>query len=241
MHIKNIFIVSALLLLVVGCGQFSEEPNVNNSTNDKNVHQSLEELVEQGVEIARAGDLSLLATKQGNVFKGITLQTKAISKTFPWTSLTTYYPDFPSIHVVDVDGDGKIIVILLKETGTGFHIQEIHVLNFEDLNEIVPEVENPLKYIEEKVTSKIIKNNGKVTLIVECNDKIIEKTFNESDAGVWNEHVAFGGIVRFKLHNNHIYAEIPGTVASTWYVVTAIVEYGPNLNVVNVTIEDIDQ
>ncbi|WP_347490008.1 hypothetical protein ABDB91_02305 [Desulfoscipio sp. XC116] len=245
MVFRKALLICALMLVVAGCGESTNKPEVNNNTESAPVtEQTSSEAKENQMELAKTDDVVLLANKQseGGMFKEITVQTECKSKTFPWvnTSNPTYVP---IAHITDVNKDGRkeIVVILTTGTGTGVHLEEIHVLNRENLTEIIPGVENPFDAIYKKVGSKISKNNGKVNVVVEWDDKKIEKTYNESDAGVWNKGVGFGGIVNYQLHNNNIYAIVPGSIATTWYVVVAIVEYGPDLKVRNITIKDMDK
>ncbi|WP_347490002.1 hypothetical protein ABDB91_02270 [Desulfoscipio sp. XC116] len=212
-----------------------------------NTDQNLAEAIkgeENQMELAKTDDVVLLANKQseGGMFKEITVQTECKSKTFPWvnTSNPTYVP---IAHITDVNKDGRkeIVVILTTGTGTGVHLEEIHVLNRENLTEIIPGVENPFDAIYKKVGSKISKNNGKVNVVVEWDDKKIEKTYNESDAGVWNKGVGFGGFVNYQLHNNNIYAIVPGFATPSLTVVEAIVEYDSDFKARSITVKDIDE
>lgn len=242
---KKALFICALMVLVAGCGEKAEneKPKADNNFQQRLIKQQTSvRSGENKVELDKTGDVTLLANKQadGDMFTEITLQTKDKSKTFPWTSMSKYYPEDPSVNIADVDADGKeeVIVILLKATGTGICLEEIHVLNKEDLTEIM--IEDPLDAIEKKVNSKITKSNGKVNVVIEWDDKKIEKSYKESEAGVWNEYVFWGGIMKYQLHNNKIYAIVPGSVATTWYVVVAIVEYGPDLKARTITVKDLD-
>jgi len=199
---------------------------------------------ENKMELSKIDDVVMLANKQadGGMFKEITVRTKDKSKTFPWVNVTnpTYYP---TVSIADVNADGKeeVVVFLTTGYGTGVHVQKIHILDKDNLTEILPGIGNPLDTIKKKVNSKITKDNGKVQVDVKWNSKKIEKTYNELDAGVWNDYVAFGGVVEYQLHNNKIYAIVPGNVATTWYVVVAIVEYGPDFKAKNITVKDMDK
>ncbi|MNO97542.1 hypothetical protein D3C76_892530 [compost metagenome] len=220
-------------MVVTGCGDAIE-----NSETSKSSGMSMEAPRENAVELAKADGITITANKEvdNGMFNEITVQFENYSKTFSWGNVTneTYYP---IVKVADVDTDGKeeIIIILTKGYGTGLHEQEIHVLNIEGLTEMM--VDDPIKSIKEKVSSKILKENGKVKVIVNFNNKEIEKTYNETDAGSWNEEVGFGSIVEYDVSDNQITATVPGSVSPAEFAVTATVEYGSDLKVKNITIK----
>lgn len=230
------------MLVVAGCGENTEKPGVNNNSEPTRVEQQASAgLDENKLELAKAGDVTLLTNKQSDndIFKEITVRTKDKSKTFPWVNVTnsTYYP---IVNITDVNADGKkeVVVFCSTGTGTGFHEQEIHVLNKEDLTEII--VENPFETIRKKVNSKITKNNGKVNVVVKWDGKKIEKTYNESDAVQWEDRVFFPRVT-YQLVDNTIYAIMVGYTTPALVAVVAIVEYGSDLKARNITVKDIDK
>lgn len=73
-----------------------------------------------------------------------------------------------------------------------------------------------------------------------CN--IIEKTYKESDAGVWNDNVVFGNIVKYTAYENKVYAFVPGSFSfGGFYEVEVVIEYGPDLKARKITVEDISK
>lgn len=193
---------------------------------------------ESMIEIASADDVRILANDDANsdVFKEIVVETKDSSKSFPWVNVMnpSYYPN---VNLLDVDEDGKdeILIILTSGHGAGSQVQEIHVLNKEDLSELA--VEDPLKAIESQISSTITKSNGNVHVLVELNGEKLDKTYQESDAGIWNERVAFGTIVNYEIQNNQLIANVPGAVSPAEFAITALVEYGPDLKVQHISIK----
>lgn len=187
--------------------------------------------IETMIEIANVDEVTLLARDNDrDIFQDIVVETKDMSKSFPWTNVTnpTYYPD---IHILDVDEDGKdeIVILLSVGYGTDTYVQDIHILNMEDLSE--QKIKDPLEAIKSQVTSTITKNNGNVHVLVELNGEKVEQTYNETDAGLWNEKISFGAILKYEVTNGQIIAHVPGGVSPALYAVTAVVEYGPDLQV----------
>lgn len=111
----------------------------------------------------------------------------------------------------------------------------------EDLSEITG-MENPLEAISNNVSSTITKNHGQVYVKVEWAGNIIEKTYKESDAGVWNDKVAFGNILKYTVYENKVYAFVSGSLSfGGFYEVEAVIEYGPDLKARKITVEDISK
>lgn len=190
-----------------------------------------------GVVIAKTDRVTLYANEatEDGIYKGITLQTKENVHSFSWVNVTN--PTYaPTIHIVDADADGKNEVIIILTTGYGTNVlqQEIHVLNMEDLSEI--NIQDPIEAINKKVTSTINEKDGKVNVAIKWDGKVIEKSYNESDAGIWFDEVTFGSIIMYEIIDNKITASILGAVSPSGFPVTAFVEYNSDLRVDTITI-----
>jgi hypothetical protein len=133
------------------------------------------------------------------VYEGITVQTEQASKTFPWYTVTNETFG-PKVIEADINTDGEEEIIVILTTGTGLHVQEIHVLDQKDLSEIP--VEDPVAYLKQHVESVIPHENSKVTVEVKGNEQDYIMTFDETDVGVWNEQVSFGQIIRYNVTDN---------------------------------------
>ncbi|GAB6110235.1 M56 family metallopeptidase [Fusibacter bizertensis] len=182
------------------------------------------------------GKLYANSTNEG-IYKGITVETKDKSMTFSWINVTN--PTYaPTINVTDINNDGKeeVIIILITGYGTGVLQQEIHILNREDLYEL--NIQDPLEAIHKKVTSTIINKEGKVNVNLNWDGKVIEKSYSESDAGIWFDEVAFGAIINYEIIDNKITASIPGAVSPSEFPVLAFIEYTPELEIDTITILD---
>ncbi|GAA0356893.1 hypothetical protein [Bacillus horti] len=245
---KKVISIMIIAFLLTGCGVVNtnqEDENIDTSgtiqnENEQSPAQDESQIIESKEIIFSIEGVKLLADeKSDDVYKGITVQTEATSKTFPWYTVTneTYSPVVKKADVNE-DGTEEIVVILTIGTGTGAHVQEIHVLHQEDLSEIP--VEDPVAYLQQHVESSITHEvDGRVTVNVKWDDQEISMTFDESDVGVWNEFVSFGQIIRYDATDNKLRAELPGAVSPALFAVTATVEYDEKLEVSTITLTEI--
>lgn len=192
---------------------------------------------QNGVVIAETDRVTLYANDvtEDDMYEGITVQTKDNINAFSWVNVTN--PTYaPTINVVDAYADGKDEAIIILTTGYGTNVlqQEIHILNMEDLSEI--SIQDPIEAINKKVTSTITKNESKVNVIIKWDGRVIEKSYYESDAGIWFDEVTFGSIITYEVIGNKITANVPGAVSPSGFPVKAFVEYGSGLKVDTITI-----
>ncbi|WP_353094169.1 hypothetical protein [Tissierella praeacuta] len=104
----------------------------------------------------------------------------------------------------------------------------------EDLSEI--NTQDPIDEINKEVNSTITKKEGEVNVIIKWDGKVIEKSYNESDAGIWFDEVTFGSVIMYEIIDNKITASILGAVSPSGFPVTAFIEYGSDLRVDTITI-----
>jgi hypothetical protein len=223
--------IGMLTLMIIGSGVCSSIPEAAPTLQQPSVERSAPLMPEENKEqLAAVDDILLLSNKQpdSDMYQGITIQTNHLSRTFAWANVRneTYYP---TVHLADVNSDGadEIIVLLTEGTGTGVFEHEIHVLNKESLHEIP--IDNPIEYVNAQVTSHITQQEGKVKVIIEYGGNRLEKTYDQSYAGSWNEEVYWGMIVKYEISNNRITAIIPGSVSPAEFAATAMVSYGSDL------------
>lgn len=232
---KRTLCVLGLTLVVAGCGKSDElNPGVVSPPN-----QVSAESKDRNVELARTDNGIVISANnpaEGDVFKGITIQTKDQSKVFAWnTSSNPAY--YPTVKVGDfyIGNKDELAIILTKGHGTGVLQQEIHVLNLGDLSEIA--VENPIEAIKRDVKNKVTKGDNTITIELEADGARIKKEYEKSAAGSWSESVVFGDMVNFAIDGNKISASLPGAVSPASHIIaTAVVEYGNDLRVNRVSL-----
>lgn len=225
---KRTLCVIGLTLVVAGCGKTDDlKLEVVSSPN-----QVSAESKDKKIELARTDDGIVISANypaEGDLFKGITIQTKDQSKDFEWnTSSNRAY--YPTVKVGDfcIGYKNELAIILTKGHGTGVLQQEIHVLNLGDLSEIA--VENPIEAIKRDVKSKVTKGDKTIAIELEANGARIKREYERSAAGSWSENVVFGDTVNFAIDGNKISASLPGANSPASYIVaTAVVEYGNDL------------
>ena len=232
-----VFVFSIVIVAVITIGLISNSKDVEiigstDETADKII------ITQKGFVLAESDRVTLYANneKEG-MYERITVLTKDNSKTFSWANVTnqTYAP---TINISDINNDDKDEVIIILTTGYGTNVlqQEIHILNMEDLTEI--NLQNPIETINKKVTSTIAKNESNVDVSIKWDGNVIEKRYNESDAGIWFDKVEFGSIIKYEIIAGKITVIVPGAVSPSEFPVTVLVEYGPDFEVDTITIKD---
>lgn len=195
--------------------------------------------VETSIEIAKSNHVALIGLdNKDGAFHKIKINTSQLSKTFEWTNESN--PSFfPAIEEIDINGDqeDELVIILTTATGTGVNLQELHILKQSDLSEI--EYELPLDYINANIKHSITRDNGEVFVHVEGADQVINKTYKESDAGMWFDQVVFGSTVTYEVVDGVISATLSGNVSPGESAVSATVEYDSNMKIKSMTLTEI--
>ena len=202
--------------------------------NIKNIEGKwlIDDLIEMSVEI-------ILNKENNGMYEEITVRSGDNQKTFSWRNVTN--PTYAPIkYIADVDNDNKdeIILLLTTDYGTGVYVQDIHILNLEDLTEI--DIEDPVEAINNTVTSSIVADVNKVNVEVKWDDKILEKTYDESYTVNWFESVSFGSHIYYEVVGNKIVSRVSGAVSHSHFPYYVILEYEYDENLKAVNIEMVD-
>ncbi|CAH1208218.1 hypothetical protein PAECIP111893_02860 [Paenibacillus plantiphilus] len=181
------------------------------------------------------------------IIENITVRTSTGSKTFAWKSRTklTTSKVHPYVNVGDVDADGRdeIVIFLIasdsEQRPDNIYKQEIHVLNMEDLSELP--VEDPMKAIQERVTSSITDNGDTVKIIVDTGDERREENYAKFLLNDWANEVDFQKDFYYLFAEDGIKTVVsssptpPGS-GITWGNIKLLVEYDSSLKVKNIKI-----
>jgi len=159
-------------------------------------------------------------------YKGFILEIKGERKYFDWESVVnpTYAPEM--LHG-DINNDGKneLIVILTTGTGTGFHVEKIHVIDPDNFIEY--EVINPLDIINQNVETSIIHEDGRVTIALKINGEVFNAAFDENyvSNNNWSEDIIFKNIIKYSVEDSKLTAIIPAQVSPTVFIGDIVITY----------------
>jgi hypothetical protein len=174
--------------------------------------------------IAILGDIN---SADNGMLEGITVRIDNSTRKFDWTN--TINPSFyPEVWLANVAGDDKpeVIIGLTHGTGTGVHESEVHVLNL-DFSEI--KVNDPKKEVEQFIHVNASKKAEKQIYSITVSGKVHLFEYNETDAGIWFDQVAFGNVINFSVQDHTLIAEVsaqvsPGTFTGTVKMIYALKE-----------------
>ena len=159
-------------------------------------------------------------------YKGFIVEIKGESKYFDWEN--TVNPTYaPKMFYDDINSDGKneLIVILTIGTGTGVHIEKIHVIDPENFTEY--EAVNPLDIINQNVGSSIMHENDSTIITVTVNGLDSRITLNEEyvSNNNWADEVIFKNIIKYSVEDSELKAIISAQVSPTVYIGEIIITY----------------
>ncbi|MNP16001.1 hypothetical protein D3C76_1083770 [compost metagenome] len=140
--------------------------------------------------------------------------------------------------MTDLNHDQKdeIVIILTTGTGSGVHIQELHILSKEDLSELT--FENPLAYVNKHIESNVEISGEEVKVQVKWDQESIEKLYNKADAGAWFDAASFGQIIEYELVGNQLTAILPGNVSPGEFAISATLHYDTDLKIDTLTVSE---
>ncbi|OWA37640.1 hypothetical protein B9G55_06205 [Saccharibacillus sp. O16] len=136
----------------------------------------------------------------------------------------------------DVTGDKREEIVIQVPTGSGteLSLQEIHVLDFDTLEEIP--IEDPIARLEQTVKSSIVKRDGNAIMNAELNGMHLTKRYlNADNAGFIFDRAAFGAIVYYTLNEGKLTAELVARASVTEFPFHVVVTYDRNLSVSGMT------
>lgn len=217
-------LIWAIIAVVSFTGYTSESATIIESSGPT------EEIQAESIEMTQ-GQITLTAADVENgSFRHMTVSTGEVVRTFDWQNVDN--PTYaPAIRFADVNGDGEdeAAIICTTGTGTGVHIEELHLLRLNDLAEL--DYESPLSYVAEHVSSSVGHADGKVTVTAGYGDQKVKQIYEETDSPAWFDKVAFQSVLDYEVEGDAVTAFIDGNVSPAQFAVRAEAEYGPDLKV----------
>lgn len=167
-----------------------------------------------------------------DLYDNFLLNINGKEKIYRWES-TTSTTFSPKLILSDINNDKveELIIILTSGTGSDVHIEEIHILDMNNFHEYL--IADPLIIINENVSTKITKKENDVLIQVKLNDKEYNIKKDKSDAGLWFEDIAFGGMVHWKIIDNKLYTYLDAQVSPSGFIGTIIIRYKFYNNIFN--------
>ncbi|KUG03757.1 hypothetical protein ASZ90_018850 [hydrocarbon metagenome] len=155
--------------------------------------------------------------KQNGMYHGFILEVQGQRQYFEWQNVSnpTFAPRL-LFNDINLDGEKELIVILTTGTGTGVHIEDIHVLNPDTFSEM--DVERPGDIIKNNVISKIelMGDLAAIHFTIAGEDTSIYK---EKDyAAVWFDQVSFSNYYRYDVVDNQLLVSIPAQASPAGFI-----------------------
>lgn len=146
--------------------------------------------------------------KSDDMYKGFYLKSGSKVKYFNWESLNTSSYN-TSVNVIN---SNQIAVICTIGTGSGFHIENLYILNKKNLK--VLSVENPLDVIKDNVISKIDAPN----VSIKINSNIWSSTYSDIDISNFFDTVCFGNIIKYDIQDTYYSVTVPAQVTPALFI-----------------------
>ncbi|WP_337034233.1 hypothetical protein [Paenibacillus illinoisensis] len=157
------------------------------------------------------------------MYSGFAVTWNNRTKLFPWENISE--PAFyPALVTANIDGEGQdeVIIILTTGKGTGARGTAIHVLQ-EDWTEIP--VGDPIAKAQNSLSSMYKDHETTVEYTVNIAGKEYVYSYPVEDAEMWFEEASIGRILRYRVQDNKLIAEIPVQVSPGTYTGTIEVEF----------------
>lgn len=205
---------------VLSCNNVPAPDNIWNVKN----HKLLASIPDENIKLY-AVDWKEAELKHTGAYKEVLLDIKGKQRYFPSWMVDTNESFKPSLILSDINNDGKkeLIVISTSATGTGVHVDNVHVFNVDTFTEV--HVANPIEAIYHNVKTNITKENGLVTIALNVKGNIFTAKSKESSAGIWLDDVHFGNGIRYYVNNNKLYAKLDAQVGASLFAGKITIDY----------------
>lgn len=151
------------------------------------------------------------------MYDGFILEVNGNRHYFNWESITN--PTFaPQILFNDINQDGKkeLIIILTTGTGTGVHVEDIHVVDPVSFVEI--EVETPAEIVRQHIDTKIVSEGDKMAIHIKIGDKETTVYKVKEYAAAWFDNVSFSNSFYYQVLDNQLVAKMAAQVSPAGFV-----------------------
>lgn len=198
-----ITIVTFLITILAACSSPINENKLPKEHIQNSYETDLEYNEENILTSLEKEDISLYyKVKENNFYNGMYLTHKDTVGFYEWNCREDelFLPE-----LISIPKDQHVAVNLVKEHGSGLHICEIHVINLEDMKEIL--IELPESILEERLKGRINAEEGKVYFDYD-NIKIQIDLGDMEAASNYFSEIAFGGLYNYYTENDVLYCEM---------------------------------
>ncbi|NUU78065.1 hypothetical protein [Paenibacillus xylanilyticus] len=157
------------------------------------------------------------------MYSGITVSWNNRTKSFPWENISepAFYPEVATSNI-DGKGQDEAIIILTTGKGIGARASAVHVIK-DDWTEIpvgdaVTKAKNALASMYKEHTATV-----EYTMNIAGNEYVY--SYPIEDAEMWFKQAVVGNILRYRVQDNKLIAEIPVQVSPGTYTGTIEVEF----------------
>lgn len=155
-------------------------------------------------------------TENDGMYTNYILEIDGKQKSFPWRNITNTMFN-PRLYLNNIGGETseELVIITTVGEGTGVHIEDAHVINPKNLDEI--NIENPLDVIKDRIKTQITKSStgSIVRLYIDGQEEDIQMANTPDD--LFTE-VVYKNQIRFQITNNRLVAIIGAQVSAMQFI-----------------------
>lgn len=151
------------------------------------------------------------------MYEGFILEIKGKRHYFDWKNVSnrTFAPQM-IFNDINQDGAKELIVILTTGTGTGFHTEDIHIINPTDFSEI--KVKEPADLVQEKIQSKIQDQGDKMAISITIGDEKTNVHKEKEYSGSWFDEVVFNNSYHYTVIDNELWLKMGAQVSPAGFI-----------------------
>ncbi|UNK17367.1 copper amine oxidase N-terminal domain-containing protein [Paenibacillus sp. N3/727] len=166
--------------------------------------------------------------EKDGVFEGLVLEAAGKRHKYNWETPLSW-KDVPQMTVEDLNKDGKseVVVILNQGSGTGLHVQEIHVVNPVNFKEIP--VESLEDTIKKRVSTQLKKDGDMLHVTVDIKGSQNNVNMHIPDFDYVDQtEMGFGAVMYYAVENNKLVLRTGGNVSFSAFIGDLEITYGFN-------------
>lgn len=159
---------------------------------------------------------------ENDLYKELILYSGKVSKQFMWENSTSESWK-PTLLLEDLNSDSKkeLIVKLISATGTGTHIEDVHILDKDTLKEF------KVQSIEDIIKANVHIKTNEGSYEIKINDKtfVIDKSTLDSPMQHLFSEPVFKNYFSFEIKDNKLFATVLPQVSPTEFWGELVIEY----------------